>query len=544
MRVLLIDDSSAIQKVIRLGLGTFSGAVLKVCDSLERARAEFAEFAPHIVVGAQTVAGLNCGRAYLELAENKATVVALADDLEGETHLRKLGYRSILRKPFTLGDFRDLLAAPGDRAQTAEFMQRAGQEDTVQIRFQKAAQRANEISNKLAEAPERPVREAYRTEQPDSVAKTASAGRADLGKNAAEVEVAFRETIELAQSSPDADAVEVPDHELQTSGGDDYRLAARAATVESLDLAGRTAGSRRQLPPEMPKLTMSLQELEGSLQKSLKGEVSVPQISQSQARLIDEQVQKAKGRTLNSLIGAPPAVEVHTIRQPESEMEEFIIEDAVVHGEAHSGRSSAKAVSSRLPIGPRIASDSNLSDAAPPVNEIFQDPNQLRAEHGLPKSATKTAAGAGGQASAQNDQSASGARLLEEYKRVQIERQIRDEIAGLEARIKTQLRLELETQFMQSVDGLIRPQIDSYLNKHWPTVVKSVTHQVKKSVETEYTSRMHNDLVQMQKRLAVDLKAELRTEVQDALRNWMGSYSRDILKEVAREELQKLLENV
>jgi CheY-like chemotaxis protein len=92
-------------------------------------------------------------------------------------------------------------------------------------------------------------------------------------------------------------------------------------------------------------------------------------------------------------------------------------------------------------------------------------------------------------------------------------------------------------------DGDVRALVEKYLNQNWALFTKSLTANVQKSIEQDRSALIDAEFQDLKQRLSSELGGLIRNETEAALRSWMGEFSRDVLKEVAREELQKLLES-
>lgn len=94
----------------------------------------------------------------------------------------------------------------------------------------------------------------------------------------------------------------------------------------------------------------------------------------------------------------------------------------------------------------------------------------------------------------------------------------------------------------QPLESAVRAQVEHYLNQNWAMFTKSLASNVQKSVQQDRLVRQDAELQEFRQRINNELGSIIRRETEVALRSWMGQFSRDVLKEVAREELQKLLE--
>lgn len=116
-------------------------------------------------------------------------------------------------------------------------------------------------------------------------------------------------------------------------------------------------------------------------------------------------------------------------------------------------------------------------------------------------------------------------------------------LAQLEQAVRGSVRADVEARFVKSAEAVARSQVDTYLNQAWPKLVQSLSTQVQTSLKTFNDSQQSAGLEGMRQAIMTELKAVVRQECEDALKSWMGEYSKAILKEVAREELSKFLAN-
>jgi hypothetical protein len=111
----------------------------------------------------------------------------------------------------------------------------------------------------------------------------------------------------------------------------------------------------------------------------------------------------------------------------------------------------------------------------------------------------------------------------------------------LEAKVRSSAGQETEDRVLKLTHSAVGSEVEAFLNKAWPQAVKSLNNQVKNAVLQDYQARLATDMEQLSQKMLIELKSVVRQECEEALRSWMGSFSRDVLKEVAREELQRLI---
>lgn len=512
MRILLFDDSTPIQKVIKLGLRNRPRTELRVSESIEDARAVVREFQPDLIIGSETVAGQRCGTVYQQLLGDRNRVIILAHDHDGEIRLAREGYVNILRKPFQLGELRKLLDqfAPKEHTEASPNRPAPGRTER-QADYEELPARAGaaEFSEEFGE-------------------EDTAHLRVDFEHQVTELESAFRDTLRLISSS-------TPNSENESDAPQAH------APVQTQNLSASDA--------EMgfPTLTMDLSRLEEALKESApaptpekKAVTELSPLSQSQpsapaqptahpvaqdaadslARPADQAHTKPIAPALPSKVGpapaqAPQALEALPAQQPPASITradpDFInqLEDIVVHRTPTREQDIATHLKGHSPLDADLGMRHGPATSAPAPSLTHSQ------------------------------------RLaLDESIHQILDSRLAHEFQSFEMRAHTRFLTDLENRIFAQLEHRVSPAVEKYLNTHWQALVRSVTAQTRKAVDLDTTQKIETQMHGLQKRLALDLKAELRGEIKDALQNWMGHYSRDILKEVAREELQRLIESV
>lgn len=471
MRILLFDDSTPIQKVIRLGLRNRPETELRVSETLEDAQVAVREFQPDLIIGSETVAGQQSGQVYQNLLGDTGRVIILTHNQDSETQLARQGYVHILRKPFQLSELRGLLdkIVPRKASTTWEKMPT------------------------LASADRQPHDEDV-SESTDSAEFSEGLGeddtalmRIDFDHQVTELESAFRDTLRVFKDT-------TPDREEN----------AHKSPQDTADLPPNGSCDGAELGH--PALTMDVSRLEEALKESTHSEARIistdlPAPKHSQSAPTTQPVplppgaaQTQKAQALEALRATQSTTSI-TRADPDFVKQ---LEDVRVHNTPNRDPTDAE--------------------------------REARQEEATPKALL----------------SSTHSQRIELEKTIHqiLDSRLHHEFRSFEMQAENRILADLENRMFSQLEHRVNPAVDKYLNTHWQALVRSVTAQARKAVDVDTTQKIETQMHGMQKRLTLDLKTELRTEVKEALQNWMGHYSRDILKEVAREELQKLIESI
>ncbi len=418
MRVLLFDDSIAIQKVVRVGIENlgnpelFGDPDLKICESFSDARRIIDEYDPEVIVGAESLGGEPCGEIYKSILPELSRLVLLADDENGEKRLESEGYPAVLRKPFQLHAFRESLERAWKSSASSGSSLGASNADAE---FQVADENEDTAKMKL-----------------------------DTGLNVDDLKSAFQESLNLLEEETEVRA-KTPSH-------------------------------------QSPETTIDVNELEESFQRS----VGHP----------------------------PPPPPKRALPAAVSEDLTPVLDDVVVHSKG--GSEPARTVERR-------------------ESELKEPPSGASPELRTPFSVPGLQAGVG------DEPTLSQPRLEERVEQAVLEK-FSAELPELENRIRGNVRLDVESKLSVVIAQQVQPKVEAILNSNWQLLLRSVTTQVRQNIEKDQHKRLEDLWNRRQPELLGQLREQLRNDVQEALKGWMGDYTRDILKEVAREEMQKLMD--
>lgn len=467
MKILLLDDSAAIHKVVQLGLGTGSGVDLGICSDPTSVKNEVLKRQPDLIIASESVAGQPTASLIPKAFPWKDKIILLADTSDSEQKLRQAGFDRVLRKPFRLPEFRQLVS---------DF---------------KLSSQEKVLKNK-------PI------ERPDS--------QESVSRRFVEEVLAGQKT----EARPHSNENSKP---LVSSNEKQLNTSSNESKIKESQLPLGSQGHGSEMA--FPALTIDLSSLETVLKNSRDSGGARPDVHQEQKDLLE----RARKLRLNpsEVWGAQDATPKSPSQMTGSKL-----------GFESEARSNTQMHT------PKGADGQNLENS----DHQVQLPPWFTLDETKPGSTKKDPRPSLSTASEKVEKPSNEAvkTVGEDITSEQIGEMLDDRISDLERRLESSLRLEIDRYLLEATESIVTSKVESFLNSRWPNLLKSITQQVKRSVESEYTSRMHTDLISMQKNLGVELRAELRSEVQSALRNWMGQYSRDILKEVAREELQKILD--
>jgi DNA-binding response OmpR family regulator len=122
-RILVADDSSTIQKVIRIGLSSVPNDIRSVSSMTEAMRA--VETAPvDLIIAGAGLPGVSTANDFIKLLEHAGRVPIIiligSYDVVREADLRSAGIQHIMKKPFPPGDLTRIVAelAPNLKMET------------------------------------------------------------------------------------------------------------------------------------------------------------------------------------------------------------------------------------------------------------------------------------------------------------------------------------------------------------------------------------------------------------------------------------------
>ena len=109
IRILLIDDSQTIQKVVKLTFASQPGYDVKVARTPKEAGEILASYRPEAIIAYARFAGEPNPQAFLELKNACKAIVILAESNENLDAFQQAGFRHFLRKPFLSEDLKNIV---------------------------------------------------------------------------------------------------------------------------------------------------------------------------------------------------------------------------------------------------------------------------------------------------------------------------------------------------------------------------------------------------------------------------------------------------